>query len=53
VFDHRPDVILLELVNPLKGDGAVAGKKIRQLPRLVLLDRVRLLLHHGSRWAFD
>jgi hypothetical protein len=29
VLDHRPDLILLELVDPLKGDGVVASRKIR------------------------
>jgi hypothetical protein len=29
VIDHRPGLILLELVDPLKGDGAVASRKIR------------------------
>jgi hypothetical protein len=48
VLDHHPDLILLELVDPLKGDGAVAGRKIRQLPRPVPFDRVHLLLHCGA-----
>jgi hypothetical protein len=29
VLDHRPGLIHLELVDPLKGDGAVASRKIR------------------------
>jgi hypothetical protein len=28
MLDHRPGLILLELVDPLKGDGVVAGRKI-------------------------
>jgi hypothetical protein len=45
VLDHCPGLILLELVDLLKGDGAVAGRKISQLPCLVPLDRIHLLLH--------
>jgi hypothetical protein len=48
VLDHRPGLILLELVDPLKGDGAVADRKIRQHPCPVPLDRIHLLLHRGA-----
>jgi hypothetical protein len=48
VLDHLPSLVLLELEHPLQSDRVVASRQVDELPRMVALDGVHLLLHHGT-----
>jgi hypothetical protein len=47
VLDNLPCLILLQLVHPLQGDGAVIIRQFHKLPGVIPLDEVNLLLHRN------